>query len=143
MISGIAAGLLASVLLALAALHLYWARGGTWGWSVVLPERPDGGGRVISPGPILTAVVAFFLALAALLVLGAAGFLSLPVAPRFLRFAVSVLGIVLMLRAVGDFRWVGFCKRVRGTRFAFWDDRLFSPLCLVLGGLAALVVSRP
>jgi hypothetical protein len=37
------------------------------------------------------------------------------------------------LRSVGDFRLVGFFKRVRGTRFARYDSLLFSPLSLALG----------
>jgi catechol 2,3-dioxygenase-like lactoylglutathione lyase family enzyme len=49
---------------------------------------------------------------------------------------------VFLLRAVGDFRLVGFFKRVRGTPFARWDTRLFSPLCVALG-LASLWVARP
>jgi hypothetical protein len=48
------------------------------------------------------------------------------------------MSAVLFLRAVGDFRAVGFSKRVRDTRFAWWDTRLFSPLCLAMAVLAAL-----
>ena len=43
------------------------------------------------------------------------------------------VGVVLLARAVGDFRYVGFFKRVRGSRFATLDSRYFSPLCLILG----------
>ncbi len=34
------------------------------------------------------------------------------------------------------FRYVGFFKRVRGTRFAEMDTRYYSPLCLTLSVLA-------
>jgi aspartyl-tRNA synthetase len=43
-------------------------------------------------------------------------------------------------RAIGDFRLVGFFKRVRGTHFAVLDTLVFSPLCL-LCGLAVLYVA--
>jgi hypothetical protein len=42
------------------------------------------------------------------------------------------LAALFLLRGIGDFRLVGFFKRVRGTRFARRDTRLYSPLCLAL-----------
>ncbi len=46
--------------------------------------------------------------------------------------AVFALAAGLLLRAVGDFRLVGFFTRTRGTVFARLDTPVFSPLCLVL-----------
>ncbi|WP_370693317.1 DUF3995 domain-containing protein [Oceanobacter sp. 4_MG-2023] len=54
-----------------------------------------------------------------------------------LDFAV---GGVLVLRAVGKFKSVGFFKRVNGSKFATYDSRLFSPFCL-LAGRAFLVLA--
>ncbi len=55
-------------------------------------------------------------------------------APAFVvRFAAFVLGIVSVLRAVGDFRLVGVFKTVRGTKIAANDTRWFSPLCVAIG----------
>ena len=48
---------------------------------------------------------------------------------------------VLVLRAIGDFRLVGFFKRVRGSRFARLDTLLYSPLCLALGTALALLAA--
>ena len=47
---------------------------------------------------------------------------------------------VFTLRAVGDFRLVGFFKRPSDSRFARRDTRLYSPLCLALG-LALLALA--
>ena len=41
----------------------------------------------------------------------------------------------------GNFRLVGFFKKVRGTRFATLDTRYYSPLCLFLAA-AAFFVTR-
>ena len=41
-------------------------------------------------------------------------------------------------RAIGDFKYVGFFKRVRGSKFARMDTLVYSPLCLLL----ALGVAR-
>ena len=51
--------------------------------------------------------------------------------------------IVRGLRAVGDFRMVGFWKTVRDTPFARWDTRLFSPLCVAIAALVALADRLP
>ncbi len=48
------------------------------------------------------------------------------------KWPVFILGVAFLVRAVGEGRLVGFTKRVRGTSFARWDTRLFSPLCLAI-----------
>jgi len=53
--------------------------------------------------------------------------------------ACWLLATIFILRAIGDFRLVGFFKRVRGSPFAQWDTAAYSPLCLVLG-LAITVI---
>ena len=69
------------------------------------------------------------------------GTLSIP-APFWLsQWSAGVLSLVFCVRAVGDFRFVGFFKRVRGTPFAIWDTRLFSPLYLLLAAGFARVAT--
>jgi hypothetical protein len=48
---------------------------------------------------------------------------------------VAVFG----LRAIGDFRYLGFFKRVTGTRFARADTLVYSPLCAGLAAMTAVV----
>jgi hypothetical protein len=45
----------------------------------------------------------------------------------------------LFARAIGEFKYVGFFKRVRGSRFARRDTLLYSPLCLWLAAGVAFV----
>ncbi len=139
----ILAVILATVLVLIAALHFYWALGGRWGSDAVIPIKqgspapgqPDGQ-PTFSPGAFATAAVAILLFIAALIPLGAVGLVSLPVPSVLIRFGVWALAAILLLRAVGDFRYVGLLKRVRGTRFASLDTRLYTPLCLMLSALA-------
>jgi hypothetical protein len=45
----------------------------------------------------------------------------------------------LLARAIGDFKYLGLFKRVRGSRFATLDTFVYSPLCLLLAaGIATL-----
>ncbi|CAN5791893.1 hypothetical protein BH24DEI2_BH24DEI2_00110 [soil metagenome] len=134
----VAAVLLVLTFVTLAALHAYWASGGTWGASVVLPETSEGS-KVFSPRVLQTSVVAALLVIAAIVVMDAARFISLPTPAWAVNTGIWVLAASLFLRAVGEFCYVGFFKRVRGTRFARWDSRLYSPLCLVMAALTFVV----
>jgi hypothetical protein len=79
---------------------------------------------------------------AALLVCWTARICAPPLIPLGLaRVGTGLLAGVFLLRAVGDRKYVGFFKRVRGTAFARWDSRLYAPLCLALGlGAAAVAI---
>ncbi|MBY0279239.1 DUF3995 domain-containing protein [Candidatus Binatia bacterium] len=132
---------LATVFAVLALLHVHWAAGGRSGWRAVIPEV--GGRPAFVPGTGVTLVVAALLAACSGLVVVAAGLVATPVPGRWIERALLALALVLTVRAIGDFRLVGFTKRVRGTRFARLDDRFFSPLCLLLAaGVAAVALLR-
>lgn len=129
------AAALAGVFSLLSLLHVVWAFGGKLASATVIPVVD--GKPVFRPSVGMTLVVAGLLAAAALVVLVRGGVLLPAFPPRLSTIAAVVLGAILVLRAVGDFRLVGFFKSVRGTAFAHWDNWLFSPLSLALG-LSAL-----
>jgi len=114
----------------LGLIHVYWAFGGKTGWLAALPEV--NGRLAFTPSAGATVVVAAFLFLCAILVSVIAGFISLPFPFFIFKWLSFGLSFGLLLRAIGDFNLVGFFKRVRGTRFAYLDSRLYSPLCLLL-----------
>lgn len=124
--------------LALAAgLHLYWAAGGTRAGDTVLPTDAEGT-KPFVPGPGMTAAVA-----GALLTLAAAitALLTRATPPTIATWVVTGGVVALTARAIGDGRYAGFFKSVRSTRFARNDDRIFTPLAVLLAlmGLSALV----
>jgi hypothetical protein len=121
----------AAVFLLLAMLHLYWMIGGSWGYHAAIPT--DGNGRkLFRPGPIATFAVALGLTLFALVNILFAGLLPSALPKEYLRISLMIIAGVFLLRAIGDFRYVGFSKRFRKTRFAQMDSRIYSPLCLGL-----------
>lgn len=133
---------LALVMAALSVVHIVWAFRGVSGSSAVIPSR--GGVPVIQPGPVSTLAVAMGLAIAAYVALAAAGISPWPVQAIPARTVSLALALLFAARATGEFRYVGFFKKVRGTRFARWDTRLFSPLCAVAGaGFAFLWLGAP
>ena len=128
----------AAAFAALAALHLYWAAGGRAGRSAAVPtvdRRP-----VLAPSTTATVAVAVLLAAAAVVVVGAVVGWD----PRVgFRLGCAALAAVLLVRAIGDRRYVGFLKRVRGTEFARRDTWIYSPLCLLLAlAVSAVALAR-
>lgn len=110
--------------------HLYWAFGGSLGKAAAIPEV--NGAPAFVPTAIATALVGAALMLFAALIAGAAGLVETPIPRPVLGGFSYGLAIVLFVRAVGEFRLVGFFKRVRGSAFARWDTWVYSPLCLFL-----------
>jgi len=131
----VAAGIAAVVLLAIAVLHVAWVLGLQWGIQTAIPEVS--GRAAFVPPRALTVAVAIVFGVAGAVVVVAARSSGAPWTWLTLAGA-GVFG----LRALGDFRLVGLTKRVHGTAFARWDDRLFTPLALLLAVCFALVGAR-
>jgi hypothetical protein len=129
---------IACALAILSLLHVYWGLEGVEASSPVIPKID--GRPVFIPSARDCYAVAAALALATILVTTRGGLLRSPLPEMWTQTGTVAVGAVLSLRAIGDFHVLGFFKRVRGTPFAEWDTRLFSPLALLLG-LATLWVA--
>jgi hypothetical protein len=104
---------------------------------------PSLGGRpLFVPSRKATVGVGVALLAFAALVASTGGLLPLGVPGIVLVGLSYALALGLLLRAIGEFRYVGFFKRVRGSRFATLDTLVYSPLCLLLAGGVAFVALR-
>jgi hypothetical protein len=130
--------LLAAILLTLGVVHLYWALGGRHASVGAVPEV--GGRPAFKPSRLGTIAVAIVLFASSALVATAGRLWADPFKPPIVRILTFGLAAVLLARSIGDFRLVGFFKRVQDSRFAQLDTLVYSPLCLVLG-LAAVFVA--
>ena len=119
------------ILTALGALHVYWALGGRAGKSATVPTQDAK--PLFTPGPLATIAVALGLfGMAAILAIRI-GWIAQSAIPTYVISAAAwCIVTVFALRAIGDFRFVGFFKRTRDTRFARLDTILYSPLCAAL-----------
>lgn len=46
---------------------------------------------------------------------------------------------IFLLRAIGEFKYVGFFKKIRSTSFAKRDSKYYAPLCLGIGIIGFIV----
>lgn len=128
----------AIALLVVAGWHFYWAFGGRIGMAAALPDLPGDSEPRFQPSSGLTALVALAIACyATALVL-----LVIYPACSLLNWGVGLGVLVFVGRAIGDRRYVGLSKTVRGTRFSRLDDRYFTPLVVLFafGSWAALLL---
>jgi hypothetical protein len=131
------------ILLAAAAVHVCWAAGGKAGKAVAVPTAE--GHAVIKPSAMGTAMVAAALCVMAVLVALRIGLLKLPgfAGDHILVLTALWLTVALFaLRAIGDFRYVGFFKRIRDSGFARLDTLAYSPLCALLAVLIGIASGR-
>jgi hypothetical protein len=140
MVSRVVGTLAATVLVALGALHCYWAAGGGWATDVTIPKRD--GAPLFTPGPFGTLLVAVLLYAAALVLLGRLGIWGRWL-PRWV-FVVGTWTLVVVFggRVVGDLQWFGLFKRMTGTPFAWWDTWVYVPLCMLLAVAALFIAVR-
>jgi hypothetical protein len=135
----LAALILTIILLFLSGLHVYWAGGGKWGSSAVLPTQENSEIASFKPPPIATLAVAVVLFISALLVALDIGWFTLPLPNLISRIGVWMIAFAFALRALGDFKYVGLFRKVSGTDFSRMDARLYTPLCVILSALAFII----
>ncbi len=137
-VSMLAAGLVAAVLVLLAGVHGYWACGGAWPartpaelGPMVVGTRPG----AAMPGPLACVLVIGALATGAGLVAWAGlggGWLA--------RLGSAGVGVVLGLRGLLGFVDGRVRPATRGQPFYALNRRIYSPLCLLLAALIGVVL---
>lgn len=118
----------ALILLGVAVIHFYWAFGGKWGVNAVLPQI-NSEKRIFTPSPLMTLAVAVPFLIISAIFAQAAGWMHFEIIAPYLPTLLFVLITVFALRALGDFKYVGFFKKVKNTDFAINDTKYFTPLC--------------
>lgn len=137
MIISIFSLLLFLIFMVLSGFHFYWLFGGTWGVNSVIPTK-DNDTSALSPPKFATLVVALGLASFGGVYLIQSGFVRFTL-PNWVEYAYWGIPVIFTLRAIGEFNYVGFFKKIKHTEFAKADSKLFSPLCLGIGIVGFLI----
>jgi hypothetical protein len=122
----------------LSGLHFYWGLGGKWGISISVPSNKQNK-RILNPGPLACFVVCLALLAMSIFILTEAKIINIQLRGWLDDFGLCAIAAIFLLRAIGEFNYVGFFKRIKGTNFADADTRYFSPLCIVISLLVSLL----
>ena len=122
----------------LSLIHFNWALGGQWGFNESLPTNLEGK-RILNPKKRESFIVA-----TGLLFFGCFYFLKLELISfttdeTIFKYLGWIIPAIFLLRAIGEFKYVGFFRKVRSTPFAKKDQQLFTPLCLVVAIIGLVI----
>lgn len=119
-------------------IHFYWLSGGKWGLEKALPTK-EMGEKAIEPPMIATMIVGIGLVSFGLFYLIKSGLVSLQIPNWIMLYIGWIIPSVFILRAIGDFNYVGFFKKIKNTDFAEADTKWFVPLCLTIGIIGMVI----
>lgn len=118
------------IFLMLSLLHFHWVFGGKWGLDTALPTTKSGE-KTMNPKKAGTAVVGTVLLLFSIYFFVKTN-TSFPMAPLLSNYGGWTIIVIFFLRAIGDFKYIGFFKKIKNTPFGKMDTKYFSPLCLFI-----------
>ena len=130
--------LLFTIFLLLSLLHFSWAMGSIWGFEVTIPKK-ENGDWAMNPSKKDSFIVGLGLLLFAVFYLVKIQLLFIPIPEWAMSIASWLIPIIFLLRSVGDFKYVGFFKKITSTDFAKKDSKIYSPLCLILALIGFIV----
>ncbi|REG85421.1 DUF3995 domain-containing protein [Algoriphagus antarcticus] len=135
------ATLLIAIFFGLALIHFYWACGGQWGFESTLPTD-EHGIRLLNPKTLDSIIIGV-----ALVLFGIFYWVTFISKKDRFPYWLKTIGmwsipILFALRAMGDFKYIGFFKKINSTEFANYDNLLYSPLCLTIAIIGFVLISK-
>ena len=119
------------VFLILGLIHFNWARGGKWGLDNALPTNVERE-RLFTPSSRDSLIVGMGLLLFSIFYLSQTRLTDLEFPVWTYKYGGWIIPSIFILRAIGDFKYVGIFKEIRNTDFGRYDSKLYIPLCLIL-----------
>ncbi|MDO5969046.1 DUF3995 domain-containing protein [Flavivirga aquimarina] len=122
----------------LGIIHLNLVVGGTFGFAESLPTK-ETGERVLNPKKIDSAIVGLGLMFFSFFYLVKADFINFNFPDWVLKYGSWVIPAIFILRAVGEFKYIGFFKKIKHTTFGTLDTKIYSPLCFFISITGILI----
>jgi hypothetical protein len=126
------------VFFSLAVIHIYWGLGGKLGVNGAIPTNKNKE-KVISPGLFECSIVASVLFGFGIFILIKIQIILFRLPGWLLSYGLVVIAALFLVRSIGEFKYVGFFKKVKTTKFAEMDTKYYSPLCLLIS-VAAIIL---
>lgn len=121
----------------LGLLHFYWACGGDFGFEASIPSK-ENGEKLIQPKKLDSVIVGLVLISFALFYFSYYLEINHKIPKWIQKYGSGIIPAIFILRAIGDFRYIGFFKKTNQTLFGKNDTKYFSPLCLIIGVLGII-----
>ena len=131
-----------AIFIFLALLHFYWAAGGKWAYAGTAPEwLMNFAEQKPTQMVIATIVVGVgLLGFATTTTLLNDRLFGLEIPANLIQKATIIIGLIFLARAIGDFYYCGFFRKIKEGLFAERDRAIYTPLCLYLG-LSTLLIA--
>lgn len=130
--------ILLAIFTTLGLIHFYWLFGGKWGLEKVIPTKKNQMSTLSIP-KFATLIVALILLLFSLIYLVKSRLINVQTPNLVTKYGYWIIPSIFILRAIGDFKYVGFFKKIKNTEFAKADSKWFVPLCLTIGIIGILI----
>jgi hypothetical protein len=112
--------------------------GGSWGYDNAIPTNIEGE-KLFNPKKIESAFVAIGLLVFATYYFLISNLISINF-PSWISIYIGwVISFIFILRSIGEFKYLGFFKKIKTTNFGRLDSKLFSPLCLAIGVIGIII----
>lgn len=123
--------LLIVTFLSISGLHFYWSLGGKYLIDLAIPTQTSSSQKpLFQPGLLATLIVASsFIGFAWAIGAKTGLFPTFQIPLPYINNTVMGIAVIFMLRAIGEFRYVGLFKKIKKTAFADMDTFYYSPLC--------------
>jgi len=118
------------ILIFIGLLHFYWSFGGRIGFMDSLPE--EHGKKLFIPDNKQTAFVASLFTLLSIIHLCYTELLTFPFHENIGKYGVLILTLIFGIRAFGDFKYLGFTKKIKEGQFSKNDTLIYAPMCLLI-----------
>lgn len=122
----------------LSGIHWNWVFGGSWGFENSIPTNFEGN-KLFNPKKIESSFVAIGLLVFATYYFLISDLISIEF-PNWISIYVGwVVSFIFILRSIGDFKYIGFFKKINTSKFGKMDSKLFSPLCMTIGLIGIII----
>jgi hypothetical protein len=123
--------LLSIIFIGLGLIHFNWVTGGKFGFAESLPTK-ESGERVLNPKKIHSAIVGLGLTIFGFFYVLKTGLIEYNIPEWIMKYGGWIIPIIFLLRAFGEFKYVGLFKSIKNTEFGKFDTKFYSPLCLLI-----------
>ena len=122
----------------LSVIHFYWAFNGEKGINIALPTN-ENGKRVLNLKKIEIFIIGIGLLFFALYYFLRTRLLEIEFPELIIEYSGWVISSIFIVRAIGDFKYVGFFKKIKNTEFGKFDTKYFSCISLLIGLIGIIV----